>query len=155
MKTFVVFLGICSLSFFEIGALELPTCPTPSDSGVSVCQTSAAYPSACLDDAREACRGYGHHLCSLDELKAAFDSGVTTSYWNLVDVRDRDARISICQVGSGHRYEGDECFVKVGDYATWHIPNTPRPSTNARAFCCKNDPATFTYHDVQITIETI
>ncbi|XP_038057068.1 uncharacterized protein LOC119728759 [Patiria miniata] len=160
MKTFVACLVICSLSFLAISALELPTCPASSNSGASVCRTSAVYTSACLDGAREACKEYGYRLCSLEDLAAAYDSGVRSTHWGLLDVSHRDAQIHKCEIPPFSRYEGDECFVKVGPEDTWHIANTPRPATNEHAFCCKNDKndkndsSTATYQ-VKITIEKI
>ncbi|XP_033631381.1 uncharacterized protein LOC117293264 [Asterias rubens] len=98
--------------------------------------TALKYPSANLTQARERCAQCNMQLCSLAQLKAAYDAGYRNDKWGLVNIQGRDAMVTSC----GNRYYASltECFFRIeGNMASSVIPHTPRPYENAQAFCCR------------------
>ena len=98
--------------------------------------TALKYPSANLTQARERCAQCDMQLCSLAQLKAAYDAGYRNDKWGLVNIQGRDAMVTSC----GNRYYASltECFFRIeGNMASSVIPHTPRPYENAQAFCCR------------------
>ena len=73
-------------------------------------------------------------LCTLAQLKAAYDSGFRDNNWSLFDMEGRDARVSPCWE---YYWRRGECyFIVEGNSGISLIPNTPRPANFEPVYCC-------------------
>ncbi|XP_038069276.1 uncharacterized protein LOC119738451 [Patiria miniata] len=73
------------------------------------------------------CSDLAAHLCTLAELKEAYEHGYRSWDWYYLATPNRDASVAGC---SEYHY-GDECYQDT-------IANTPRPEWRTRAYCCPN-----------------
>ena len=103
--------------------------------GYPIFKTSQSYPSADLTEARASCALCGMELCSLAQLKAAYDAGYCSGGWGLFGVQGRHAQVALC----GTFWEDpNECYFVVAENSTASvIPNTPSSREREAAFCCE------------------
>ena len=95
--------------------------------------TALKYPSANLTQARERCAQCDMQLCSLAQLKAAYDAGYRLNEWGMYDTPGRDVTVTSCG-----RYFGTpgECYFTEEGQEKSSIPNTPRVATTESVYCC-------------------
>ena len=90
-----------------------------------------------MSPARDRCAQCGMQLCSLAQLKAAYDAGYRDDQWGLINIQGRDAKVTSCDA---YYSNPDECFFIVdGNSSRSLIPHTPRPYETPFAFCCRSD----------------
>ncbi len=93
------------------------------------------YPSADLTKARERCAQCDMQLCSLAQLKAAYDAGYRSNQWGLIDTQGREETVT--SSGSSFFNKPGECNFTVSEEAKKNIiQNTPRTYSFARSYCC-------------------
>ncbi|XP_038061009.1 uncharacterized protein LOC119731808 [Patiria miniata] len=115
-----------------------PACVENNDADITTfIRTRDRYPSANISLAREGCTKYhpALQLCTLPQLKAAYDAGFADGVWSLYDTEGWDAKLSTCSI-----WYPDECYVLVEGSATdSYIPYTPRPFEVSHAYCCSSN----------------
>ncbi|XP_022103311.1 uncharacterized protein LOC110986035 [Acanthaster planci] len=74
------------------------------------------------------CSDLAAHLCTLAELKEAYDHGYRCNCWYYFATPNRDASV---KPGGCGAYYGSECYQGI-------IANTPRPANGRPAYCCPN-----------------
>ncbi|XP_022103309.1 uncharacterized protein LOC110986033 [Acanthaster planci] len=74
------------------------------------------------------CSDLAAHLCTLAELKEAYDHDYQCVCWYFFATANRDAAVKPGGCGS---YSGSECFEGI-------IAHTPRPANGRPAYCCPN-----------------
>ncbi|XP_022100327.1 uncharacterized protein LOC110984432 [Acanthaster planci] len=113
-----------------------PLCVKDSIEFSAFLRTKEKYPSADLSLARDACAQYGMQLCTLTQLKAAYEAGFRSNLWSLINTEGRDAKLSVCD--TNHRRQSECAFMMEGTNNDGLIPNTPRPADFINAFCCSS-----------------
>ncbi|XP_071786648.1 uncharacterized protein [Asterias amurensis] len=95
--------------------------------------TPEEYPSADLTQARERCAQCDMQLCSLAQLKAAYDAGYRSDEWGMYDTPGRDVTVTSC----GHYFgTPGECYFTEEGQEKSSIPNTPRVVATESVYCC-------------------
>ncbi|XP_033632289.1 uncharacterized protein LOC117293914 [Asterias rubens] len=94
--------------------------------------TPEDYPSADLTQAKERCAQCDMQLCSLAQLKAAYDVGYRNDEWGLYDTPGRDVKVMPC----AGWFNAGECYYTEEGYLKSSIPNTPRVGVADSVYCC-------------------
>ena len=102
-----------------------------------VFRSFASYPSDEQSQPRARCAECGLQLCTLAQLRAAYEAGFRHSGWYLYDKKDRVAMVSQC---GKWRYVRNECYYEVEgnrSYTESLIPNIRRPGRIEHPICCQ------------------
>ena len=100
-----------------------------------ILRSIARYPNDEQFQPRARCAECGLQLCTLAQLRAAYEAGFRHSGWHLYDTKDRLAKVTPC--GEWH-YENNLCyFVVHGNYTKSLIPNNRKPGWFGNPICCQ------------------